>query len=163
MRLPAHFIFSLPLVYALLRHLDAYWKRCCPGTCGDKNETPSMAKPRNFLKLYRRRAGLTQAEAAILTGSRNRLQFARYERHFVDPPLRTAVACEQVFGVPISELFAGLNAEVNATTLRRTRRFKERLGEAVNLEADNRGLAHKLEWITERLASWLIRKPLQAL
>lgn len=122
-----------------------------------------MAKPRNFLKMYRRRAGLTQAEAAMLTGSRNRLQFAKYERHLVDPPLRTAVACEQVFGVPIRELFFGLNSEVNTASLRRTRRFKERLDQAVNLEPDNRGLVHKLEWVSDRLVTWLVRKPLNAL
>lgn len=122
-----------------------------------------MGKPRNYLKLYRKRAGLTQSEAATLTGSRNRLQFARYERHLVDPPLRTAVACEQVFGVPISELFAGLNAEVNTATLRRARRIRERLGQVMTVEPDNRGLAHKLEWVSERLITWLARKPLQAL
>ena len=99
----------------------------------------------------------------MLTGSRNRLQFANYERHLVDPPLRTAVACEQVFGVPITELFAGLNAEVNTATLRRTRRFKERLDQAANLESDNRGLVHKLEWVSDRLVTWLARKPLNAL
>jgi transcriptional regulator with XRE-family HTH domain len=122
-----------------------------------------MPKPYNFLKTCRRRAGLTQADAAKLTGSRGPLQFARYERHLVDPPLRIAVACEQLFGVPIAELFGGLNDEVNASTLRRSRSFKERLTRAVIDAPNNRRLLHTLEWITERLLAWLVRKPLEAL
>lgn len=145
-------------------HLDVCWNLCRPEDSEPKaQDTVLMPKPRNYLKLYRKRAGLTQAEAAKLIGSRDRLQFARYERHLVDPPLRTAVACEQVFGVPISHLFAGLNQEVNTTTLRRTRSFKDRLRRAALLTPTNRRLMQKLEWISDRLVTWLVRKPLEAL
>jgi transcriptional regulator with XRE-family HTH domain len=120
-----------------------------------------MPKPYNFLKTCRQRAGLTQAEAAKLIGSRDRLQFARYERHLVDPPLAAAVACEQLFGVPVSELFAGVDEEVGAATRRRCRSFKERLKLALALEPNNGRLLQKLEWIAERLISWLVRRPLQ--
>jgi transcriptional regulator with XRE-family HTH domain len=154
------FIATLSFLYFFLMSLDIHLERLC-------REVPTelllMPKPHNFLKMYRKRAGLTQAEAAKLIGSRDRLQFARYERHLVDPPLRMAVACEQVFGVPVSELFAGLNQEVNAMTLRRTRSLKERLVRAAQRMPTSRRLLQKLEWVSDRLAAWFMRNPLQTL
>jgi hypothetical protein len=42
-------------------------------------------------------------------GLKNRLQFARYERHQSDPPLGVALACEQICDIPTAQLFAGVS------------------------------------------------------
>src|SRR5256885_6196067 len=65
-------------------------------------------RPENWLGTYRKRAGLPQREVAFLVGCRNGAQVSRYEKRRRLPPLRTALACEAAFGVPVSELFAGL-------------------------------------------------------
>src|SRR5436190_20861278 len=65
-------------------------------------------KLENYLRTYRKRSGLTQREVAFLVGCRNGAQVSRYEKRRRLPPLRTALACEAVFGVSVSELFAGL-------------------------------------------------------
>src|SRR3989442_14407584 len=65
-------------------------------------------KLENYLRTYRKRSGLTQREVAFLVGCRNGAQVSRYEKRRRLPPLRTALACEAAFGVPVSELFAGL-------------------------------------------------------
>ena len=65
-------------------------------------------KLENYLRTYRKRSGLTQREVAFLVGCRNGAQVSRYEKRRRLPPLRTALACEAAFGVPVSVLFAGL-------------------------------------------------------
>ena len=65
-------------------------------------------KLENYLRTYRKRSGLTQREVAFLVGCRNGAQVSRYEKRRRLPPLRMALACEAAFGVPVSELFAGL-------------------------------------------------------
>src|SRR6266571_3208293 len=65
-------------------------------------------KLENYLRTYRKRSGLTQRDVAFLVGCRNGAQVSRYEKRWRLPPLRTALALEAAFGVPVSELFAGL-------------------------------------------------------
>ena len=73
-----------------------------------------MATPKleNYLRTYRKRSGLSQREVAFLVGCRNGAQVSRYEKRRRLPPLRTALACEAAFGVPVSVLFAGLREAV---------------------------------------------------
>jgi transcriptional regulator with XRE-family HTH domain len=66
----------------------------------------------NYLKTYRKKAGLTQGEVALLLGNHNGAQVSRYERRKRLPTLRTALAWEAIFNVPLSELFAGLRESV---------------------------------------------------
>ena len=70
----------------------------------------------NYLRTQRKKAGSSQEEASQLVGLKNRLQFARYERYQSEPPLRVALACEQVFGVPTAQLFAGVSTAVAKRT-----------------------------------------------
>src|SRR5713226_2588747 len=65
-------------------------------------------KLENYLRTYRKRSGLTQREVAFLLGCRNGAQVSRYEKRRRVPPLGMALACEAAFGVPVSELFAGI-------------------------------------------------------
>jgi len=103
-----------------------------------------MATPKleNYLRTYRKRSGLTQREVAFLVGCRNGAQVSRYEKRRRLPPLRTALACEAAFGVPVSELFAGL---------------REVAGQAVGERLA--ALKSKLETMCDRAASatWFLK------
>ena len=84
-------------------------------------------KLENYLRTYRKRSGLTQREVAFLVGCRNGAQVSRYEKRRRLPPLRTALACEAAFGVPVSELFAGLREAAGQAVGERLLALKSKL------------------------------------
>jgi len=114
-------------------------------------------KLQNYLKLHRRRTGLTQGEIAYLLGFDNKGVVSRYEKRTRIPPLQTAIACEAVFGVPISELFAGMREDAKKDIQKRLLELRSRLRQAPLNEArtDNGAVlrAHKLQWLGGRLGS----------
>jgi len=69
-----------------------------------------MAQPKlhNYLKTYRRRAGLSQDELAYLLGCADGAKVSRYERRERQPSLETLLAYQVLLGPDASELFAGL-------------------------------------------------------
>lgn len=77
---------------------------CCYADC--KHE---MAPHRlnNYLRAYRRRAGLSQDDVAFLCGAKNGARVSRYECGKRRPTLENVLACEAIFRVPVRELFAG--------------------------------------------------------
>src|SRR5713226_5860932 len=87
----------------------------------------STHKLENYLRAYRKRSGLTQLEVAFLLGCENGAQVSRYEKRRRLPPLRTALACEAVFGVPVSELFAGMRDRANRQIGKRLLELRSRL------------------------------------
>ena len=105
----------------------------------------------NYLRTCRKKAALSQEEASRLVGLKNRLQFARYERHQSEPPLGVALACEQICGVPTDQLFAGVSTTVAKRTRKRVRAFERRLTRASTAAAP-RWHHVKLQWTTECLA-----------
>src|SRR5216683_5217015 len=84
-------------------------------------------KLENYLRSCRRRAGLTQREVAFLIGCRDGAQISRYEKRRRLPPLETALAWEVVFGVPVSELFAGMRETIGNDVSLGLKRLKLRL------------------------------------
>ena len=67
-----------------------------------------MASPlHNYLRMYRKRAGFSQAEIAFLFGAENPAKVSRYERAHRQPSLRTILAHEAIFQVSSRDLFAG--------------------------------------------------------
>jgi transcriptional regulator with XRE-family HTH domain len=66
----------------------------------------------NYLETYRKDSGLTQQEVAFLLGCENGAQVSRYENRRRLPPIETALACEEIFGIPVAELFAGMRQTV---------------------------------------------------
>ncbi len=73
----------------------------------------------NYLRTYRKRSGPTQREVAFLLGCENGAQVSRYEKRRRLPPLEAALACEAVFGAPVSELFAGVREAAREEICRR--------------------------------------------
>lgn len=81
-----------------------------------------MAKPLpNYLRMYRRRTHLTQDEIAFLIGGRDGSRLSRYERFRRVPTLEAALALEAALGVPVSELFRGEYAKVEAVVNKRAK------------------------------------------
>src|SRR3989442_14472028 len=82
----------------------------------------------NYLKTYRKRAGVSQDEVAFLLGCRSGAKVSRYERLASRPSLETAFAYEALFGVPARELFAGVYEKVEEQIKKRARILAGKLG-----------------------------------
>jgi transcriptional regulator with XRE-family HTH domain len=100
----------------------------------------SAHKLPNYLRTYRKHAGLSQADVAWLLGTRSGTKVSRYEHWRRQAPLRTAFAYEVIFGAPARELFAGTYQEVERATVKRIADLTRRL----NAAPVNRATARKL-------------------
>ena len=111
-----------------------------------------MAQKRldNYLRTYRKQSGLTQGEVAFLLGWENSAQVSRYEKRRRLPPIDTALACEAIFGVPISELFAGVRDSSSHEVRKRMLLLRSRLQGANAKGSEALVLAHKLRWLDAR-------------
>jgi len=81
----------------------------------------------NYLRTFRRRAGLSQEDVALLLGCTNGSKVSRYEQFARQPTLATALACAALFGVPLRELFASMYDEAYEAVLARARSLVEQL------------------------------------
>jgi transcriptional regulator with XRE-family HTH domain len=81
----------------------------------------------SYLRTHRKRGGLTQDEMAFLLGCQSGTKISRFERLARRPNLRTALACQVIFGIPAHELFPGMFAEVEKTVSDRARLLSDRL------------------------------------
>src|SRR5712664_1529669 len=106
-------------------------------------------KLENYLRSYRRRAGLTQREVAFLIGCRDGAQISRYEKRRRLPPLETALAWEIVFGVPVSELFAGMHENIGKDVSLGLKELKLKL-ESSTTKTNSTGAVRKLNWINRQ-------------
>jgi len=102
------------------------------------------------LRTLRIRSGLSQREVAELLGFRSDAATFRHERSNSIPDLRTAMAYEVIFGVPISSQFPGLFQAIEPLVEQRISQLRERLqnqpGRGPNAARD----ARKLEFFCER-------------
>ena len=80
----------------------------------------------NYLKTYRKRAGLSQADLAYLLGVRSGTKVSRYERFSRVPNLETALAFEALYHLPVADLFAGVADDRARDVLRRARLVPDR-------------------------------------
>jgi transcriptional regulator with XRE-family HTH domain len=81
----------------------------------------------NYIRVHRKRLGLSQNEVAFLLGWRNASHPYRYEHFSRMPTLRTALALAVIFRVPVQELFSGEYQEVEKAVCRQSQRLKVRL------------------------------------
>src|SRR5262249_50669091 len=109
-----------------------------------------MASPKleHYLRACRRRSGLSQSDVAYLLGTKTRAQVSRYERGWHAPPLRTALAFEALFGVPISKIFAGIYESVRRELKHRARELSLEL-QAQNGKRNHRITSQKLQWLVD--------------
>jgi transcriptional regulator with XRE-family HTH domain len=87
----------------------------------------SQQKLTNYLRTFRKRGRLSQDEIAFLLGNGSGSKVSRYERFARVPRLQTAMAFEIIYGVPVSELFAGTFQKVEKQTINRIRLLARRL------------------------------------
>jgi transcriptional regulator with XRE-family HTH domain len=86
-----------------------------------------MSRLTNYLRMYRKRSGLTQDEVGYLLGRVNGSKVSRYEHNGRIPNLETALAYEVIFRIPVRDLFAGLFGEVEKRILKRVGRLGKKL------------------------------------
>ena len=61
----------------------------------------------NYIRMYRKRLALSQAEVAFLLGLESGADVSRHEQNRRVPSLDAALAYELILGQPAGELFAG--------------------------------------------------------
>ena len=87
-----------------------------------------MSQPlHNYLRMFRRSAGLTQKELAYLLGLHSPSPVSRYERSIREPSLHTLLAFELIFRAPAKRLYAGVYEDLHRRTLGRTKRLLARM------------------------------------
>ena len=69
---------------------------------------------------------------------KDKSELSRYERTARQPSLRTALACQEVFGTPVPELFSGLNDSVVRDTRGQMVKLRMRLQRKVGERPDQR-------------------------
>ena len=105
----------------------------------------------NYLKTYRKHSGLSQSEVSFLVRLKNKSALSRYERNVRAPTLRTALACQELYGVAVSDLFAGLSDSVANDTRSRMERLQARLQAKVDPKITGNRIMKKFQWISHRL------------
>lgn len=87
----------------------------------------SPGKLPHYLRLHRKKVGLSQDELARLLGATSGTKVSRYERFARTPTLETALACEVILGVPVADLFGGMREQAEAKVLLRVEALLPRL------------------------------------
>ena len=111
----------------------------------------------NYLRAYRKRCGLSQQELAYLVKLSDKSAWSNLERFHRQPTLRTALACEEVFGVSASQLFAGVKTVTGRETRRRMRTLRCRLAARGSAVACLRRFQQKIQWLGHRLGEIIPR------
>ena len=104
----------------------------------------------NYLRVHRRRCGLSQRDLGLLAGYKNEWQVSRHERSKTVPPLLVALAYEIVFQVPVAQLFAGFRKAVDDAVARNLEELKADLENRRAERQRARALQQKLQWLTDR-------------
>jgi DNA-binding XRE family transcriptional regulator len=107
-------------------------------------------RPPNYIRVHRRRAGLSQHELGSVIGYRDAEGVARHEKSLIAPSLELAISYELIFRVPVSEIFAGLRDQVAAEVELRLERLEQQLGERSAQDRNALVTARKLVWLTAR-------------
>ncbi len=93
----------------------------------------------NYLATHRQRSGLSQRELGHLLGHKSKATVSLLECGWVPGILRTLLMLETLFGVPISDLFAGERHLARETVGKRARQLAREL----TAEGDMSTSAHR--------------------
>jgi transcriptional regulator with XRE-family HTH domain len=100
---------------------------------------------KNYLKMYRKRIGLTQEELAFLLGAKGDSKVSRYENSRRIPIFRAILGYSVIFQAPLQDLFAGHYDEVVIIIHKRAKRLQAKLG----ISPESPRLAHKMKFLEE--------------
>jgi hypothetical protein len=114
---------------------------------------PDMAivKLTSYLRVYRKKSGLTLRDAAYLLGV-SEFALSRYETHVREVPVRVALSCCLLYGLTAPQAFAGMYNLCAALLARRLKLFRNRLVRHISKSKPSDSLSHKLSWVTARIA-----------
>lgn len=101
----------------------------------------------NYIRIHRKRVGLSQRELALVLGYNNETAVTRHEGLRVIPPLLIALGYQTIFRVPVSEMFAGLHEVVEEAIETRLRELEENLQRPSGRRVPGE---HTLKWLSGR-------------
>lgn len=104
----------------------------------------------SYLRMYRRKSGLSQRELAEVLGLITEWRISEHERSITVPRLLTAISYEIVFNIPLSKLFPGFYEAVRGNIESRLTELEARLQESNAKGRAAMPIARKLEWLCER-------------
>ena len=105
----------------------------------------------NYLRTYRKHSGLSQSEVSFLIRLKDKSELSRYERNLRQPSRRVALACQELYGVAVSDLFVGLSDSVSKDTRHQMKRLQTRLQANIELKTSGNRIMQKFQWISHRL------------
>jgi transcriptional regulator with XRE-family HTH domain len=105
----------------------------------------------NYLRTYRKHSGLSQSDISFLLRIKDKSELSRYEWGVRQPSLRTALACQELYGVAVSDLFAGVSDLVARDTRKQMKKLQTRLHKQSEPESTGNRIMQKLQWISDRL------------
>jgi DNA-binding XRE family transcriptional regulator len=100
----------------------------------------------HYVRRHRLRTALTQREMATLLGCQSSSTVCQYEGRKREPDLRTALAYQVVFGLPVEALFTGIHREVEQDVKCRANRLSKQFAK------DAPTLSHKRQALRSILA-----------
>ncbi len=103
----------------------------------------------NYLRTHRKQSGLTQQEVAFLLGCEDGTLVSRYEKRRRLPPIETALACEEIFGVPVAQIFEGMRQSVRKDIAKRRLELMSSLRAKTLKGSAAQVSAHKLRWLAD--------------
>ena len=104
----------------------------------------------NYLKVHRRKRGLSQRELGLLVGYMNEGPVRRHEASKSTPPLLIALAYEVIFETPVSAIFVGFQAAVARAVQMNAEEFKRDLERRAHGRPLSAQALKKLQWLNER-------------
>jgi DNA-binding XRE family transcriptional regulator len=104
----------------------------------------------NYLRTFRKKAGLSQREMGKLLAYLDEGAISRHEQAKTRPPLYGAIAYELIFQKPVSEIFRGLRDKTKLEIEERLLKFEDELKTRNEKGMRAAGINQKLAWLAER-------------
>jgi transcriptional regulator with XRE-family HTH domain len=104
----------------------------------------------SYLRTYRRRSGLTQAEVAFLLGTTSGAKMSRYERLSRRPNLQTALGLQAIFGLATKEILPRLFVAVERRIIARAHLLSRQLKQRADSSRTRRKLTFLSAFIAQR-------------
>lgn len=104
----------------------------------------------NYLRTYRKKAGLSQREVAMLLAYLGEGTVSRHEQRATLPPLAMAIGYEVIFQKPVSELFPGMKETMRQAIEERLLQFEGKLQQNDGKKNRSSWTAQKLAWLSAR-------------
>jgi DNA-binding XRE family transcriptional regulator len=106
----------------------------------------------NYLRIHRKKAGLTLRELGLLLGYRDDTVVSRHESRHLRPTLIAAINYAILYQAPISNLFLGIHGTAEKIIEARILEFQRELEQHSGHGAGASLVAQKLVWIYGRRA-----------